>query len=160
MIVVDVGCARYGPDFSIERLIEEFKPDVLYGFDPIEQAYSEHPFWRDHDGTNVEIIRKAAWTFDGEIGYLNPGLRGWISDRHGAPRVPCVDLARFVAELPDGRTVLKIDAEGAEYELLEHLIAHGVDRRLELAWVEWHAPDRGRESIEQRLACEVREWEW
>lgn len=160
MIVIDVGCARYGGDYSIERLIEEFDPDLLYGFDP--NAATADTYAAPH----VHIHAAAAWTFDGEVGFLSEGLNSCLTNRADAPEVPCIDLARFIHELPDGEEiVLKIDAEGSEYELLEHLMLHGVDALLKLAWVEFHSfgvpdPAERRASIERRIRCELAEWLW
>ena len=201
IVVVDVGCARYGNDYSIERLIEEFSPDVLYGFDPspfasgsvaeiLEVAgkgtYGEYE--TEVDGCRVIVQGRAAWTHDGEIGYREDGLNSWVTDLKDAPRVPCFDLATFIyqiaykdmlrepppmlpltpldlkmprpqpSELPE--IILKIDAEGSEYDLLRHLIGTGADRLLKLAWVEWHEPDHGRAKIEEEIVCEIVEWRW
>ncbi len=159
MIVIDIGCARYGGDYSIERLIEEFKPTWLYGFDPVEplgRAYTE--------GSTTVFINAngaaAGWTYDGEIGFREDGLNSWVTEVKGAPQVPCFDLARFIVGLDANDIVLKIDAEGSEYDLLKHLMASGADALLALAWIEWHQPDRGRKLIEEHIACEIREWRW
>lgn len=165
MIAVDVGCARYGGDYSIERLIEEFSPTMVFGFDPAwDDSMFEVP---ENTGTTVVVQKAAAWTYTGEIGFEGSGLGGHIAS---SPRlVPCVDLASFIRSLPsDEEIVLKIDAEGAEYDLLEHLIALRVDELLTLAWVEWHPPgarvnsrpDKQREAIEEAISCEITEWRW
>ena len=59
-----------------------------------------------------------------------------------------------------GPIVLKLDCEGAEYDLLRHLMDTRADSRLELAIVEWHDPDRGREFIESNIACRIEQWHW
>jgi FkbM family methyltransferase len=165
-VVVDVGCARYGGDYSIERLLEEFRPDILYGFDPNESGDRLY----EEDGTTVVIHRAAAWTEDGQVGYSQPGLGGFVSSTLAGQVVPAVDLARFIRELPeDAEVILKIDAEGAEYGLLEHLIRTKTDQRLTLAWVEWHgssnraaerAQQKRRQGIEASIRCELIEWCW
>jgi hypothetical protein len=79
--------------------------------------------------------------------------------------VPCFDLAAFIRDLPPGEIVLKLDAEGAEIPLLEHLHAAGMDERLTLLLVEWHdavmTGDYGarRAMLEAALRCRVEEWE-
>jgi hypothetical protein len=170
--IIDVGCARYGNDYSIERLIEEFHPDVVYGFDPSDEivATAAEDWERiGHDlrfltpeGVGVILEQKAAWTYSGKIGYRADGLNSWISDMKDAPRVPCFDLSRFILDLAEkhARIVLKIDAEGSEYDLLKHLMVTGADQFLELAWIEWHEPNRGRHVIEEEFACPVKEWRW
>lgn len=163
-IVIDVGCARYGGDYSIERLIEKFEPDILYGFDPS---------WEDgmyvaEEGckTSVVVSGMAAWTHRGTVRFLEDGLNGQIGDADHWPWVPCVDLARFIHKQPtEAEIILKMDCEGSEYELLEHLMAKGVDERLSLAWIEWHPrgvpdPAERRASIERRIRCPLDEWLW
>jgi hypothetical protein len=168
MIAIDVGCARYGGDYSIERLIEEFHPDIIYGFDP-NQGPDEYPWPSTGAISNVHIEKKAVWIFDGEIGFVGQGLGGHATQEAAAPRVPCFDLAAFIRSLPsDEEIVLKIDAEGAEYELLEHLIQTRTDELLKFAWVEWHPPgarvnswpDKRRTAIEESISCEMHQWNW
>lgn len=153
MIVIDVGCAVRGAN-SIEPLIEEFHPSILYGFDPAVTRSSEIL-----EGCRIVLSDQAAWVFDGEVGFVPDGSGSHVAVGEGSP-VGCFDLARFVSELAiEGeKIVLKIDAEGAEYDLLDHLIGTGADRLLGLAWVEWHLPDRGRRRIEEQISCVVIGW--
>src|SRR5213596_3219310 len=104
MIVIDVGCARYGGDYSIERLVEEFHPDVLYGLDPNPAVHTGMPkkeYLSAVAATTVTVERAAAWTYDGEIGYVEAGLGSWVTLNPLKPRVPCVDLARLVLSQPE-----------------------------------------------------------
>ena len=168
MIVIDVGCARHGWHYSIERLLDEFHPDVFYGFDP---GWEPEMFWPSPDldpKTRVEITKAAAWTYDGEVGFHENGLVSHVTELNGVPKVPCFDLARFLRVMAFKHRegiVLKIDAEGAEYDLLRHLIARRADKLLKLAIVEWHDLPDGthisrRVNIEREIACELREWEF
>lgn len=158
-VVIDVGCARWGGDYSVERLIEEYEPDVVYGFDPAKDVAKAMPRPLMANIT-VALHRAAAWTFDGQVGYREDGLNSWITELKGAPQVRCVDIARVVREVAPGHmdVILKIDAEGSEYDLLRHLMVTGADQLLTLAVVEWHEPDRGRALIEEHFACPVKEW--
>lgn len=165
MIVIDIGCARYGGDYSIERLQEEFKPEAIYGFDPNDalDPYMDNAGY-ELDGTKVFLEKAAAWTFEGEIGYLSDGLNSSLTNREDVPKVHCFDLAVFIENLleawPGREIVLKMDAEGSEYELLEHLMKTGTDKHLKLAWIEWHGSDTRRRHIEEHFACPVVEWRW
>lgn len=172
MIVIDVGAAKHGGDESIPYLIEEFKPDVLYGFDPSGIVDGGDLIGETH----VILRRAAAWTHEGTVGFVGDGLRGHV-DADGE-LVPCFDLARFILGLPDEPIVLKLDAEGAEYDLLPHLIQAGADLRLQLAWVEFHCPHCGtgwftsddrcgrcehheagkRSDLEAAMRCEMHQW--
>ncbi len=133
MIIIDVGCAKWGGDESVSKLVEEFNPDVLYGFDPGLNA-EDYP--EAIGGTRLVLSRSAAWTFDGELEFTVAGLGGQVES--GGDVVQCVDLARFILELSAGDIVLKMDAEGAEYELIPHLVANDADLRLTLAVTEFH----------------------
>lgn len=182
-IVIDVGCGKWGGDQSIPSLIEEFQPDMLYGFDPgregIEAACEDLPPVEERS-CEIALHRAAAWTHDGTVPFVEANLGGHV-DPHGKP-VECHDLARLINKLAEtySEIILKIDAEGAEYVLLPHLIAHDADLCLKLALVEWHCDVCGygiwnkthpvpcdgdhemwiarRDEIEQGLRCEVREW--
>lgn len=189
-VVIDVGCARYGGDYSLERLVEEFNPQWLYGFDPNNEIVASAPAdWERVDATGLEerrhllmnaltyrtpsgcfvqLLQAAAWIYDGTIGYRSETLNSWVTDLKGAPQVPCFDLADFIYRVPpathglDGlrNMVLKIDAEGSEYDLLRHLMSKGMDKILHFTWVEWHEPDRGRAKIEEEWDGELAEWRW
>lgn len=132
MIVIDVGCAKWGSDESIPYLVETFRPEILYGLDP-----GAEPFSGFEGNTMVQVNPWVAWVYDGTIGFRVAGLGGHV-DAGERATFPAIDLARFVNEMPDQEIVLKIDAEGAEYELLPHLRTHDADLRLKLLWVEWH----------------------
>jgi hypothetical protein len=171
-IIIDVGCAKHGGDESMPYLAETFEPRALYGFDPAE------PEADYFIGETVVCVRPwAAWTYDGTIGFKVAGIGGQVMS--GAPDRTCFDLARFVNELPDEEIILKMDAEGAEYELLPHLREHDADLRLKLLWVEWHCEvcklggnGRHRENCradavawtqrrahtESHVRCELAEW--
>lgn len=159
VVVIDIGCAKYGGDYSVERLIEEFHPDILYGFDPNEQDRTT-----EHYGVKIIIYRAGVWVADGETDYVNPGLGGFIRSGKGTPQVNAETMVRGIAEQhPDHDIVLKIDAEGSEYGILEHLIATGADKLVSFAWIEWHAPDRQpyRSWVEERWSGgPMAEWLW
>jgi FkbM family methyltransferase len=179
VIVIDIGCARYGGDYSIERLVEEFNPDTLYGFDPNGEVFASVPAkaeradlkrWVLPNSTELMLEQKAAWLYDGKIGYLSETLNSALTDRTDVQQVECFDLSEFIYELTRHtseapRIVLKMDAEGSEYDLLDRLIATGADKLLELAWIEWH-PGRipngaqRRKTIEERISCPITEWLW
>ncbi len=175
MIVVDVGSASYGGDESILYLIDEFKPTVLFGFDP-SSAVADRWWWQD--STMVVTEQSAAWTRSGTIGFVDGGLAGRVDDDGVETR--CFDLADFLLAIPSQHeVVLKMDAEKSEYVLLPYLVERGADERLSLAWTEWHCPSCGygryqgndecshcgyreaglRAGIEASMRCETRQWD-
>lgn len=168
-VVIDVGCATHGGDESINYLISEFDPDLLLGFDPATRDSTRM------QGETLVVERRAAiTTYDGTVGFTVDGLSGRIDK--GAAETPCVDLARLVREWKDREVILKMDAEGAEYELLPYLMDEGLDCFLLLAWVEWHClacgrgggghrpgctstdGQRQREAIEAQIHTEMHQW--
>jgi len=151
-VVVDLGCANYGSQDSVAALIDAYHPDRLYGFDPHPTL---RPTIRNRKGCHIRLFRKAAWLYDGEIGYHEDITRSHIVD--GAPPVPCFDFSARLARIAEvGKPViLKMDVEGAEYELLERMIADGTDQLVDELLVEWHDDDHG---LTDRLACPVKTW--
>lgn len=168
MIVVDLGCYPHDSDVSIEPLVARFSPDVLYGFDPF-LAVGTNYFVAQ---TRIELRPYAAWTHDGYVGFIGAEMRSRVYETE-LGTVPCFDLARYIAELPDDEIVLKMDVEGAEYALIQHLCAMNTDERLALLLVEWHCAEcgRGGDNVEGcpdcgapvakigGLRCSVEEWD-
>lgn len=160
MIVVDIGCYWHNRYDSIGSLCRNFKPDVLYGFDPlVEDAEG------DFEGTRVVTRRLAAWTEDGTVTFTEAGTQSAIgseaanpssSPRQPTRSVPCFDLAAWIERLPDDDIVVKIDTEGSEVPLLAHLHATGADKRITCLLVEEH-PHLNLGPLPE-VDCPVKEW--
>lgn len=143
MIVVDLGCKTYGEDASLIPLIDRFAPRVLYGFDPL----LEYDATTTIDGTDVELRKKAAWLHDGTIllgvgapFHLDATVLADKNDRDEwsvTTEVPCFDFSKWLSRLPE-TVVLKLNVEGAEFPLLERLIADGTVEQVEHLIVSWH----------------------
>ena len=142
MIVIDLGCAPWGEEVSIEKLVRRFEPATLFGFDPA----LIHPSQYAIGATSCVLSPKAAWTYDGWIGYEPAAQRSALVQTGGTP-VECFDFAEFLvamgSELEDD-LVVKMDIEGAEYELLDYLHEGGQDAGIDLLLVEWHCLSCGR----------------
>ena len=155
-VVVDLGCANYGSQDSVAALIDAYHPGQLYAFDPNPVL---RPGERNRKGTSVRYRRIAAWLYDGEIGYLENITRSHIvaltalGDPAPDP-VACFDFSAWLKTL-GCHVILKMDVEGAEYELLERMIADGTDQLVDELLVEWHDDDHG---LTERLACPVKQW--
>ena len=174
MIVVDLGCFPHRDEISIEPLVAQYRPDVLYGFDPWPALVEGETYL---GATRVVLERKAAWVSDGELEFARVrGFRGWDStvmkeknsrgEWDGAAdviRVPCFDFPAWLRRLPEP-PVVKVDVEGAEFPILERLAEVGADALVEHLFVEWHDAKMGglaerKAAILARLTCPVSLWE-
>lgn len=150
-VVVDLGCYDHGIAYSLGALIEEYAPSRIYGFDP-------HPSLNEGlsslCGIPTTLSRKAAWLFDGEVEYRVDGTGSKVGD--GGGPIPCFDLSAWLQEVstPNGRLIVKMDVEGAEYPLLQRLKDDGTDKLITELLVEWHGPP----AFQGELACPMREW--
>lgn len=170
LTLVDVGFVQHGTEASLRPLIRRFKPDYVYGFDPLHT----HPATiGSFEGTPVLLTAQAAWTRDGVLALSNPS--GVIATAvhtsenflHAtAITVPCLDFAWWLSR-QRGRLVVKLDVEGAEFPLLQALLNAGLDTRIDLLLVEWHerylSPGSGyrlwRDRLETELRCPIEEWQ-
>ncbi|HEY8002303.1 MAG: FkbM family methyltransferase [Vicinamibacteria bacterium] len=149
-------CAGVGDDISFDlALIERYGCDV-HAFDPtpasirhVERTAADQPAFKFHPW--------AVWSTDGT-------LRLWAPDygdanfsagnRHSSDEsfdAPCRSLPSLMAEL--GHThldLLKIDVEGAEYELIETII--GLEPSVSIFCVEFHKEP----GIERMTSCVAR----
>ncbi len=171
MIVVDLGCCAHEGDQSVEPLVERFKPRVLLGFDPLLHAARSYKI----DDTLVVLKAEAAWTYDGVIdlavGYGSSLDATVVRDKHDrgewdeTTQVPCFDFVEWLRYQHHREAkVLKLNIEGAEFELLEHLHASLKDEWFDRIIVAWHDdrlgggyPER-RAKLEAGLRCPVEEW--
>lgn len=150
--VIDIGCyAHSGGDASIPYLLDEFDPDLLFGFDPLTTDRE----WT-LPGRRARIVERAAamWTHDGTVPFERAATSSSaFPDDDRLERVSCVDVVRVVRELLEkngGGLVVKMDAEGGEYVLLPALLEAGLVPRIALLWVEWHCPTCRRGSGDGR----------
>lgn len=152
--VLDIGCATHGSSESTNRLLQAFRPSYYLGADPLADGRID-----EHDGRVVEVRSEAAWTYDGTVGFSRSGSSSSVTE---GCDVPCFDLAALIAAMEPDELVLKLDAEGAEYVLLPHLLDAGVAGRVKLVLVEWHLePRRGaRRRIEAAWEGWMLEWTW
>jgi FkbM family methyltransferase len=94
----------------------------------------------------------AAWIYNGHITFyvetMNEKNSYWASSiksdmveekEKANVTVPCVDIADLLSQYSDeDMIVMKVDIEGAEFELLTHLIARNALRIVDIIGVEYH----------------------
>ncbi|RYD98564.1 MAG: FkbM family methyltransferase [Sphingobacteriales bacterium] len=110
--------------------IVSFEPDKLN----YELAVKNTARYRD----NIEMVNKAVWIKDGHIsfkqeGNMESGIVVGLEDKKNVVQVPCLRLKDYLIEPVD---FLKIDIEGAEYEVLKDIAPqlHLVDN----LFIEYH----------------------
>jgi FkbM family methyltransferase len=123
--------------------------DRIYAFEPLPDSF-EVLNQRFGDDPSIELFEAAASIDDGEAtfypgttyGPIGSSLRGDKSDVDvdNGRRVRTVDFARFLSEnvAADDRVSLKLDIEGAEYDLLRHMLDSGVLSLVDELFCEWH----------------------
>lgn len=114
-------------------------------------AFEANPACRVVVPEEVEVIHKAVWVSDSTIPFFvhktKPDDDSCTTMRKKKHRyvtkrrtVEAIDFSRWVSEhiKPDDFCVLKMDIEGAEYIVLEKMVAEGTICAIDVAFVEWH----------------------
>jgi FkbM family methyltransferase len=93
-----------------------------------------------------ELLPYAAAPFNGTGSLVYPDRWGWIWGRkgdnvqvrpHKRGRIECRNLTEWLAAQPETEIILKLDAEGAEWGVIEELLKTP-QIRLKRAFIEWH----------------------
>lgn len=107
--------------------------------------------------TNMTFVNKAVWTFDGTVEVninetlpldngtnilKNPPARDIVYKREfnwkDKIAIPCVDLAKIVKDSTAEFVSIKMDVEGAEFEILDHLLKEDCLKKVDHLFVEFH----------------------
>jgi len=121
--------------------IDSFEPQTE-NFKVLEERYAGKE--------KVFLNQKAVWTEDGEkIFFLqNWGARTGSSLVRGKSstsqktieKVECIDLARWIREntIAENYNILKLDVEGAEYDIIPHLLEMNIHNIIDEWCIEFH----------------------
>lgn len=113
------------------------------------------------DDEDVTLHRKAVWVEDGSITFYPTGSRSdyigvkdvpWGSStvvekktsgdirKKAATEVDCLDFSAFIEKEAKDKdiVILKMDIEGAEYKVIDHLISTGTIEQVDVLFVEFH----------------------
>lgn len=112
--------------------------------------------WKHYVDVPTRLVRKAAYVFDGEIEFTIDPVDGdgstlvagkridWTQTVPDAEcpviKVACVDLSAFISQASQtySTIVLKLDVEGAEYEILNKLIEEKTIDHIDRLYCEFH----------------------
>lgn len=94
----------------------------------------------------LNVIPKAAWIYDGTVKYYFPS-RGTLAggslygnkitgsiNIYNFYEVDCVDIRKFIEDLKTDYIVIKMNCEGAEYEIIPHI----KDLKIDKYYIQWH----------------------
>jgi FkbM family methyltransferase len=144
-----IDCGGYDGCSALQFLIENPHFDCV-SFEPNPEL------WQHYDDLPTQLVRKAAYVYDGEIRFtLDPfdsdgssiidGKRIDWEQRianQDCPTitVPCIDLSGYIRKISReyDRIVLKLDVEGAEYDILERMLSEGTIGLIETLYCEFH----------------------
>lgn len=119
-------------------------------FEPNEE------FWPNYDTLPTRLEKKAVYVHDGTVSFIIDPIDGDGStliegkkiDFHNkvsneecpVVTVPCIDLSRYVREMAEEYDVivLKLDVEGAEYDILEKMLSEGTLALVDRLYCEFH----------------------
>jgi len=99
---------------------------------------------------NVVVVNAAAWTQDGDLAFDASGDDSGHVDPSGGTRVRAVDLAK---SLPERVDLLKMDIEGAEFEVLQHLIRERAIEQVRNLAAEFHPTLKTMPQLAQLLTA-------
>lgn len=169
MKLIDIGC--FNGDTALHFIaypdidsIDAYDPntDFLGIWQAIEKHYPTVKFYSDavytHTGT-AEFNKRPA---DNHLGStLTPEKHDWHKGKKIS--VPCKDILEIIP-INNQPFCLKVDAEGAEYDILERLIDDPRAEYIDRLYVEWHDRklssdnSRAQRRIEDYFGKKLRLW--
>jgi len=155
---------------GLDKARHRFPNAKIYAIEPAKSNF-DVMYAQFHKRPNMELINKAIWTENGTMClnvyhapfahslYRKPHLedKGKCKERE---QVETMDFAEFLSQFGKNEVLLRMDVEGAEYEVLLHCFEKGVmDRVMELH-IEFHAGWRIPELVKykDKLDAKLKEW--
>ena len=148
MTKIFIDCGAHCGE-SILRAKSQFGHNTrVISFEAIPKLAEELSKIYENDDS-VQICNAAVYVEDGVIDInICPAFTDGssiltsLNDNHKASKikVPCFDLSSWIKNTftKDDYVILKLDIEGAEYEVLKKLIAEGSIHMIKELWGEWH----------------------
>lgn len=126
---------------------------------------------------NLVFINKAVWVQDGEMefyrsyarrhdgGTLLKSKTSGILDKENPIKVETIDFSKWLLSNFNeaDSIILKMDIEGAEYEVIEHMIDTGAFGLIDELWIEWHygkvgIPKERHDKLVSKIEIPTQKW--
>lgn len=135
--------------------VKRFKEGVFYRPDFLIYAFECSPALSFVTfGSDVNVIRKALWVYDGKINFYISKIRPEMVqgssvykskttgnlDTKNPITVDCIDFSKFLKNniREDDNLIVKMNIEGAEYKVLEKCCKDGTISLIKKLFIQWH----------------------
>jgi FkbM family methyltransferase len=178
-IFIDAGAhAGESVSFYLDRQ-PKLKGSIVYFFEPNPQYAQRLKEMENNRDYKVIYKPEAVWTKNEELSFfiakdqwgdagstLLPEKKE-VLDRERPLKVRAIDFAEFLKTnvTANDYVIVKLDIEGAEYKVIEHLIETNTICMINEIWVEWHDrfyPDIDHFGVRYKLSAQdvaVYDWE-
>lgn len=174
MIFVDIGA--YNGDtiqqfYNWGHLLGDPHEFKIYAFEP-NPIHKEALETLEKQKKNLTVSNKAAWVTNGKIEFTVDDIGSTVmkSKKNWGKgeiiEVECFDFSEWLQNNADEFVIVKMDCEGAEFPILERLIADNTIELIDMLWVEMH-PNKVTDystTYKNNLVRKLKEltnfWEW
>jgi len=112
-------------------------------------------YYPRYNSKNLNLFNKAVWVYDGFIDLnietdqfsnvanllTNPPEKDTVYNRNfkwSKIKIPCVRLSEIIKQSNSEKIVVKLDVEGAEFEIIQDLINENLLNKINFFYVEFH----------------------
>jgi len=147
-LVIDAG-ANVGLITTFVLSLKDSNIERLWSFEPDPEAFAHLSSIND---SRLSKFHEALWDSDGVTTLFRH--KSWLENRShtssslvqsksnvdnmNSVSVTKTDLARIIHESTFNNITIKMDIEGAEYRVINHLISQGAMRRIQTIFCEFH----------------------
>lgn len=164
-IFVDCGACK--SEVTNQHLHNHQGEDWAYRlFEPNPKLYQKLVKWHA-ERSNVKVHNKAVWVKDGNIDFFLGSRQGstlikqkvtGLLDKEHPIKAPCINFSSWLKRIPEDYFVeVKMDIEGAEYQVLDKLIREETIYIINKLTVEFHQ-DRIADPNIHRMHDHVVDW--